>query len=169
MAAKKNSTRKGKTERETVRTPENRIKILMHVADGLSLRRISRMEGMPDRSVITKWLAEDPNFAAQYARAWAMSADADFEDIYDIADDGTNDWNEVYDRDGNFIGWKENREAINRSRLRVDVRKWAASKKQPKKYGHKPDLTTPVDFDSIDIENSSVDEMRTAFESLIRN
>ena len=54
----------------------------------------------------------------------------------DIADDGTNDWQERQNKDGSsYIAL--NTEHVQRSRLRVDTRKWIASKLKPKKYGDK--------------------------------
>ncbi len=55
------------------------------------------------------------------------------EEIQDIADDGTNDWMEVNGRE--VTGWKENGESIQRSKLRVDTRKWLMAKMKPKRYG----------------------------------
>jgi hypothetical protein len=52
-------------------------------------------------------------------------------EILDIADDGSNDTYETDD------GEKVNQDHINRSRLRVDTRKWLMSKLAPKKYGEK--------------------------------
>ena len=72
-----------------------------------------------------------------YARAREYRCDIMAEDIIDIADDGTNDYYE--DENGNI---KTDHENINRSRLRVDARKWVLSKIAPKKYGDKIDLTT---------------------------
>jgi hypothetical protein len=48
-----------------------------------------------------------------------------------ISDDGRNDYTETED------GEVPNHEHIQRSRLRVDSRKWLASKLVPKKYGDK--------------------------------
>jgi hypothetical protein len=44
---------------------------------------------------------------------------------------------ERLDDDGKPIGWQLNGEHLQRSRLRVDTRKWIASKLKPKKYGDK--------------------------------
>ena len=52
-----------------------------------------------------------------------------------IADDGRNDWMTVQ-RGGEGVE-VPNQEVINRSRLRVDTRKWLASKVIPKIYGDK--------------------------------
>ena len=51
-------------------------------------------------------------------------------EIFDISDDGTNERN---GKDSE--GFQLNGEAIQRSKLRVDTRKWALSKLVPKKYG----------------------------------
>lgn len=93
---------------------------------------------MPSKTAVFEWLRIYPEFADQYAKAKVESADALVEDIQDIADDGSNDW--MADNDPDNPGYKLNGEHIQRSRLRVDVRKWAASKLKPKKYGEKLEL-----------------------------
>lgn len=57
------------------------------------------------------------------------------DDMLDIADDARNDYMAANDPDN--PGYKLNGEHINRSRLRVDARKWIAAKLKPKKYGEK--------------------------------
>jgi hypothetical protein len=81
-------------------------------------------------------------FCHQYARACEARADAFAEDILDIADDATNDYMEVFDKEGESIGYKINTEAIQRSKLRSDNRKWLMARMQPKKYGEKLDVTS---------------------------
>ena len=84
-----------------------------------------------------KWLAKYPDFVDQYVRAKEASADAMAEEIIDIADDGTNDWMEKLNSEGECIGYLLNGEHVQRSRLRIDARKWLMSKMKPKKYGDK--------------------------------
>lgn len=84
-------------------------------------------------STIFKELAENAAFAEQYARACEMRADAQLEELLEIADDGRNDWMQRHA--GEDVGWAVNGEHIQRSRLRVDARKWAMAKMAPKKYG----------------------------------
>lgn len=127
--------------RPTIRTEENRIKIISLVSEGFSLRQIAKMPGMPERSSIVMWLAEDDVFSTQYARAWQASADVDIEDMYEIVDNTSTDYEVDVDPDtGEVLGLKVNKEAILRSRLRWDHRRWIASKKAPKKYGDKLDI-----------------------------
>ena len=118
-------------------TQEMADRICERLAEGISLRSVCLDEEMPCKSTVFKWLREIPGFSDQYARAKEESADAFVEDMLDIADDGRNDWMEQLDKDGDAIGWRENGEAISRSRLRVDTRKWIASKLKAKKYGDK--------------------------------
>jgi hypothetical protein len=61
--------------------------------------------------------------------------------MLDIADDGTNDFITKTSSDGTEFE-VVNTEHIQRSKLRIDTRKWNLSKMQPKKYGEKLDLTT---------------------------
>jgi terminase small subunit-like protein len=116
-------------------------RICAQLAEGISLRTVCLAEDMPDKSTVFRWLRTNQVFCDQYARAKEEAADALVEDILDIADDGANDWMEQLDKEGKAIGWRENGEAISRSRLRVDTRKWIASKLKAKKYGDKVDMT----------------------------
>jgi hypothetical protein len=92
---------------------------------------------MPHRSTIYEWLLDPAyqTFSDSYTRARELQADTHVDEMPDIADDGTNDWMEQHDKDGNLIGWRVNGEAIARSKLRIDTRKWTAGKMRPKKYG----------------------------------
>ena len=108
--------------------------ICERIANGESLRHICEAEDMPSRSAVLRWLAVNEQFRDQYARAREAQADFWADEILDIADDGQNDWMEIRNREGEAVGWRENGEAINRSKLRVDARKWLMSKLAPKKY-----------------------------------
>lgn len=68
-------------------------------------------------------------------RAKEKSADALFDEIIDIADDATNDWMETFEKEGNNTGWNFNDENVQRSRVRVDTRKWMMARMKPNKYG----------------------------------
>jgi len=57
------------------------------------------------------------------------------DEVMEIADDGTNDWIESNDPDN--PGYRFNGEHYQRSRLRVDTRKWMLAKALPKIYGDK--------------------------------
>jgi hypothetical protein len=98
---------------------------------------------MPGKATVFRWLGANEEFRDQYARAREAQAEALADEIIDIADDGHNDWMER--NQGDAAGWVQNGEAMQRSRLRVDARKWVASKLLPKKYGDKLDHEHKVD------------------------
>ena len=124
-----------KVGRPPIYGQETRDQICALLAEGLSLRSICRQEGMPDLALVMRWLRDEPEFVAQYARAREAQADALAEEILEIADDGRNDWMQREDPDNG--GYEFKGEHVQRSRLRVDSRKWFVSKLAPKKYGDK--------------------------------
>lgn len=114
--------------------------ICERLADGESLRKICLSDHMPNRATVFRWLHLHSSFRDQYARAREAQADALADEILDIADDGLNDSYE--DEDGNK---RTDHDVIARSRLRVDARKWIASKLKPKVYGDRIDPEPPKD------------------------
>jgi hypothetical protein len=77
---------------------------------------------MPSIGTILRWVSEKPDFREQYARAREIQAETHADDIVTIADGPTEGDDSV---------------KTARDRLRVDSRKWVASKLLPKKYGDK--------------------------------
>lgn len=90
----------------------------------------------PSYPVIFRWLLENTdNFRDRYAIAKEAQCEVFADEIMEIADNGSND----IGNDG-----KVKKEVINRSRLRVDSRKWLMSKLQAKKYGDKQEHDVKV-------------------------
>lgn len=116
--------------------------ICKRIAFGESVRNICKDEGMPDAGSVYNWLLDSKrvNFFKQYARAKDTQAELMFDELLEIADDGSNDL--MIKKFGDTEVEVENKEVVNRSRLRVDTRKWYLSKVLPKKYGDKLDLTS---------------------------
>lgn len=129
--------------RPTDFTPELATEICKRISEGESLRAVCRDKEMPNRSTVHYWLL-DPlkkEFYDQYEAACNIRAENMFDELEEIADDGSNDYMERENADGGTYT-VTNTEHIQRSRLRVDVRKWYLSKVLPKKYGDKLDLTS---------------------------
>jgi len=116
------------TGRPTVYSEALAVEILSKIASGMSLREISRDSAMPAKSTLSLWIAKDrENFSARYeqackARAWVWA-----DELVDIADDSVNDYMLRQSKSGEEYE-ATNPEAIARSRLRVDTRKWILSK-----------------------------------------
>lgn len=117
-------------------TPELAAEVCERLTTGESLRSICRDIHMPAESSVRQWAVDDAHgFAAQYARARDIGLESMAEDLFEIADDGRNDWTErENERTGQSYTVVDS-EHINRSRLRVDTRKWYLSKLAPKRYG----------------------------------
>jgi hypothetical protein len=83
---------------------------------------------------------KNADFRDKYAKAKELQADAMFDQIVQIADDGENDT--YFDDKGNV---KKDWDIVQRSQLRIDTRKWILARMNPKKYGDKAslELTTP--------------------------
>ena len=116
------------------------------------LRMCERDKNLPAETTVYRWLFEDGKeyFRENYERARAVQAERFAEELADIADDGRNDW--IESNDPNNPGYKANGEYVQRSRLRVDTRKWIASRLLPKKYGDKQELRhTGKDGESLNV------------------
>lgn len=113
-------------------TPEKGDAICERLANGESLRSVCRDPNQPDFTTVMRWLEANEPFRKQYIRAREIQAETLFEEILEIADDSSGDVVE------NSKGEKScDNEFVQRSRLRVDARKWYLSKMVPKKYGEK--------------------------------
>ena len=106
--------------------------ICLRLSEGESLRKICSSDGMPSITSVWRWLHVNEAFRDQYARAREEQAETLADEIISIADDGLNDT--YIDENGNK---RTDNDVIARSRLRVDARKWIASKLKPKVYGDK--------------------------------
>lgn len=128
--------------RPSIFTKELGDKICERIALGESIRTICKEEEMPSAVSIYNWLLDDDKkeFFKKYARAKDAQAELMFDELLEIADDGSNDW--MTKTFGDTEIEVENKEVVNRSKLRVDTRKWYLSKVLPKKYGDKLDLTS---------------------------
>lgn len=130
-------------------TPKIAATICARLAAGESLRAICRSDGMPDESAVRQWVINnDHEFAPQYTRARDIGLDTMADEVFDIADDGTNDYAERVGKGGKkFMAFDA--EHVARSRLRFDARRWYLSKLAPKKYGDHSsvDLTVQGELD----------------------
>ena len=141
--------------------------ICSNLSEGLSLRTVCSLPGMPDKSNVFRWLREKPGLRDQYARAKDEAADAIAEDMLDIADDASNDFMTIHKGDIEYE--VEHREVTSRSKLRVETRQWYLSKLKPKKYGNNLDITSggdkikqPPIFQVIDTKTKAICESLSA-------
>ena len=90
-------------------------KICRGVSLGISLYKLCSLPGYPCRMSVYKWLFEHPTFADNFRRARSNGVESMVDELIDIADNVDED--------------------PNSRRIRIDTRKWIASKLKPRVYG----------------------------------
>lgn len=135
--------KKNKGGRPTIFNEKLATTLCTRLAHGESLRQICRDEDMPAISTVMDWLLDEKkeDFHKLYERARNLQTEVLFDETLEIADDGTNDWYD-HELDNGHVIRRFDHEHAQRSKLRVDTRKWFISKVQPKKYGEKLDLSS---------------------------
>lgn len=118
--------------RPTVHTKQLEDEIIFRMFDGESLREICRDSHMPNRSTVYHWIAQDRDgFSDRYEKALMARAFHWADELVDIADDASNDYTEKQLKDGTNM-LVIDKEHVQRSRLRIDTRKWLLSKLVPR-------------------------------------
>lgn len=144
MAAKKKEPKKNKdltkSKNKGGRPTSYNLKLGTRICDLVAthtegLKHLcAQFDWMPVRDTINEWRWKHNEFAVMYTKAKLSQAELMAEDCIDIADDGTHDT--ILKTNNNGEEYEiANAEWINRSRLRVDTRKWIASKLLPRMYG----------------------------------
>jgi len=127
-----------KKGRPSTYTKEMGQTLCTRMALGETMAEITKETGMPSKEVIYQWRQIHPDFDSMYTRAREDQMHAWADQIISFADDGTEDV--LRDGDGNPV-LKANgdpklyREHIDRTRLRIDTRKWLMAKILPKVFG----------------------------------
>jgi hypothetical protein len=141
MSKRKTEKKEAKIGRPSKYSDELADKICNTIATTTwGLHKICSKEGMPCVASVFNWLdnPENKSFLDKYTRARQVQAELLADEIIDISDDGTKDMDEDPVSGKKKLDW----EHIQRAKLRVDARKWKASKLYPKQYGEKLDITT---------------------------
>ncbi len=108
-------------------TPEIADRILDQISAGKSLTAVCKAKGMPAPCTIYRWVQAIPAFAARFEMAKEERAHMLADEILAIADAPA-----------------ETNEQVQRARLRVDTRKWIASKLAPRFYADRIEATAVV-------------------------
>lgn len=150
--AKKAPVAKKATGRPSSYTKKAGDIICERLADGESLRSICSEDMMPSKTTVFRWLKSNSAFRDQYARARELQADGYVDEIIEIADEEC-----IYvrkldgkladpdDPDDALLEATFDRTAVMRNKLRIDARKWVASKLRPKVYGDRIDSESKDD------------------------
>lgn len=94
--------------------------ICERLSNGESLLSICKDDHMPEQGNVYRWIVRHEEFATKYARAREAQAEFLVDELVAIADNPEED--------------------VQRSKLRLETRRWIAEKLRPKKYGAKLEL-----------------------------
>jgi hypothetical protein len=137
--------------------------ILERMANGETATEICRDPTMPTWSALKRWERDNADFARRYEIARKQCCEYHTDEIIEIADDSRNDYVERVDKRGHTRVVFD-RESFERSRLRVDTRKWHASKLLRHVYGEKSE----VDVRTPDGLNVRVEERNALIEAIAK-
>lgn len=125
--------------RPTIFTQDLADDICERIIEGESLRSICKADNMPNCSTVFRWMVSNEQFCKQYEKAKVEQAEMLADEIIAIADEECTMIKHGDGDDEKEVEVVFDSTAIARNRLRVDARKWIASKLKPKKYGDKID------------------------------
>ncbi len=131
------------------------LEVCLRISQGESLRAICEDKAMPSERTVYRWLAATPVFRQAYVRAREAQMDHWSDEIVEIADDASNDYIERIGKDGE-VERVFDPEAVQRSKLRIDTRKWLMSKLAARTYGDKVDVNLSG---SVEVSTLSDEEL----------
>lgn len=121
-------------------TEEISKEICALVADGVNLRRVCRMEGMPSWRTVYDWVVAHPDFATRLAHARDIGYDAIAEEALEIANTPLLGFKKVYssggDKDEDSMTVTED-DMLGHRKLQIETRLKLLAVWNPKKYGNK--------------------------------
>ena len=132
--------------------------ICLRLMLGQSLNEICKIKGYPSKTTVFTWLQIKPDFLDQYRRAREVQQETHLDALLEIADDATNDWMERNAKGDDEKAWQLNGEHVNRSKLRIDTRKWIMERLAPKVYGSKLGLDHTSSDGSMTPKGKTLDD-----------
>ena len=122
------------TGRPSTYDPETAHKICEMLSDGIPLRQICRMDGMPPWRTVYSWMARDEDLSAHIARAREVGYDAIAEECLQIADTPQLGQKQVMSDEGATTTIED---MLGHRKLQIETRLKLLAKWRPEKYGDK--------------------------------
>lgn len=146
-------------ERPRVYTYPLSERICERIANGESTAEVCRDPAMPSWGTLAKWRRRYSDFNARYRTARESCCELWADETILIADDATNDY--VQRQNGGKVF---DRESFERSRLRIDTRKWQSVKLLRHVYGERAE----VDVRTPDGVSVKVSERNALLDAIVR-
>ena len=114
--------------------------ILEQIAEG------GRVKAVVEKHFLTtskfhKWVMRDPLLAERYDEALKIQSENMLDEMLTIADDGSNDTYEDEKTGKKRVDY----DVVNRSRLRIEQRRWHGSKVNPDRFGEKVKIDQKIE------------------------
>ena len=122
------------TGRPSTYDPKIAHQICEMLSDGIPLRQICRMEGMPPWRTVYSWMARDEDLSAHIARAREVGYDAIAEECLQIADTPQLGQKQVMSDEGATTTIED---MLGHRKLQIETRLKLLAKWRPEKYGDK--------------------------------
>jgi hypothetical protein len=119
------------------------MEICARLGDDEKLCDICKLSHMPHAATVYRWIADNEDFARSYHCALMAKFDKKSEELVAIADDGSQD-EEIIDGADGMPTVRASKEALGRSKLRIETRQWIMAKELPRKYGEMQPITVTV-------------------------
>ena len=107
------------------------------VSNGVNLRKVCRMDGMPAWRTVYDWVVEKPDFAARLARAREMGFDALAEEALEISNTPMLGQKQVMGDKSTFTTVED---MLGHRKLQIETRLKLLAVWDPKRYGNKVQL-----------------------------
>jgi Transposase len=127
------------------------------IENGGSLRSALKIVKISSQTFFV-WILEDEAKSKQYVLATEKRADAIFEEILEIADEGHGTFT---DELGNI---KIDSASVQKKRLQIDTRKWMLGKLNPKKYGDKMQTEHSGEIKTVNLTDEEVKKINNNLE-----
>ena len=123
----------GKAGRPSKFSKSLAARIAERISDGESLRQVCRDPAMPKMSTVLRWVSENRGgFRGCYELAVDLRAQGIFDEMLEIADTAEIGQRVKAGPKGTEVTTGD---IVERSKLRVDARKWMLARMAPKRYG----------------------------------
>lgn len=130
--------------------------IIYRVANGETLKQVLASDpDFPDRIRFRSFLKTRPELQAEFNEAQMLRSESLADELEDIADESENDW--TTDKHGNPV---VNTEAIQRSKLRVETKKWRAGVENAKFQSRNTTTLTGANDTPLIPQNNDLDVAR---------
>jgi hypothetical protein len=165
---------KKKTGRPSKYTHETAQKMCELLSEGIPLREICRMEGMPAWRTVYDWMYRDDalgadgvGLSASIARARDIGYDAMAEECLEIAN--TMQFGKVYsestDKNGAVSKVVTTEDLLGHRKLQIETRLKLLAKFHPKKYGDRQTIAGDSE-NPLEVQNSAMDILAAAIKNL---